>query len=34
MEKVKYSVIVGAYNEEETLNAFYDAMIPLARVLR
>ena len=29
MEKVKYSVIVGAYNEEETLNAFYDAMIPI-----
>lgn len=29
MEKVKYSVIVGAYNEEETLNAFYDAIIPV-----
>ena len=27
--KAKYSVVVPCYNEEETVNAFYDAVIPV-----
>ena len=27
--KVKYSVVVPCFNEQETINAFYDAVIPI-----
>ena len=29
MEKVKYSIVVPCFNEEATINAFYDAVIPV-----
>lgn len=29
MDKVKYSILVGAYNEESTLKAFCEAMVPV-----
>ncbi len=29
MDKVKYSIVVPCYNEEETVGAFYEAIIPI-----